>query len=157
MLIKKILLPLLLISFSSTLMAKSFKADDAVGFWLSEKEKAIIEIYKSGKEYEGKLVWLIDIHTGKDSNPLDKENPDKKLRKRPMLNLVNMRGFKFDGNKWDDGEIYDPESGKTYSSYFELEDKNTMSLRGYIGVSLFGRSSTWKRQKSNIPDKYLEN
>ena len=52
------------------------------------------------------------------------------------------------------GEIYDPESGKTYSAKMSLESPDTLSLRGYVGIPLFGRPSTWSRQKSKIPDEY---
>lgn len=57
-----------------------------------------------------------------------------------------LTGFRFDGDdEWKDGDIYDPESGKTYSCYLSLKDNNTLKVRGYIGVSLFGRSETWTR------------
>ena len=44
------------------------------------------------------------------------------------------------------GDIYDPESGKTYSSFFiHLKDKNTLKVRGYVGISLLGRTEIWTR------------
>jgi uncharacterized protein (DUF2147 family) len=60
--------------------------------------------------------------------------------------LVLLSNFKFDGNdKWKGGDIYDPESGKTYSSYLYLKGKNILKVRGYVGISLFGRTETWTR------------
>ena len=78
----------------------------------------------------------------------DSQNPDAKLRSRPRLGLVFMQGFKYDDdNKWDDGKIYDPESGKTYSCYMKMESANTMEVKGYIGFSLIGKSQSWTRVK----------
>jgi uncharacterized protein (DUF2147 family) len=57
-------------------------------------------------------------------------------------------GFEFKSeNNWEKGTIYDPENGKTYSCKIYLENKNTMKIRGYIGISLIGRTDTWTRIK----------
>jgi uncharacterized protein (DUF2147 family) len=151
---KKILLTLLLASFSFSSFSEKFKADDIVGFWLTKEERAVIEIYKEGESFEGKLVWLIDIHTGKKKEILDVNNPDNKLQKRSLQGLKNLEGFKFDGDEWTGGTIYDPKKGKTYSAKMKLESKDELHLRGFVGIPLFGRTSEWKRQSSNIPDKY---
>jgi len=74
-------------------------------------------------------------------------NPDEAKRKTPLKGLVNMRDFKYAGDgKWDDGKIYDPKNGSDYSCEMTLTDANTLEVRGYIGVSLFGRTDVWKRQ-----------
>ena len=122
------------------------KADDITGNWLTGgKEPAKIQIYKSGEKFSGKIVWLKNpIENGKQR--VDANNPDKAKRSNPIIGLVMLTGFKFDGNdEWKGGDIYDPESGKTYSSYLYLKDKNTLKVRGYVGISLFGRTETWAR------------
>jgi uncharacterized protein (DUF2147 family) len=87
-----------------------------------------------------------DPATGKPVT--DAQNPDPKLKNRPLLGLVFMQGFKYDDeNKWDDGKIYDPESGKTYSCYMKMASANAMEVKGYIGFSLIGKSQTWTRVK----------
>ena len=64
-----------------------------------------------------------------------------------MKGLENLRDFVFKGeNKWAEGRIYDPKSGSDYSCEMKLIDENTLEVRGYIGVSLFGRTDVWKRQ-----------
>ncbi|MFC7668720.1 DUF2147 domain-containing protein [Hymenobacter humi] len=112
-------------------------------------EKATFEIYRCGNNLCGKIVSLTvpnDPATGKPKT--DSQNPDPKLRNRPRLGLVFMQGFKYDDdNKWDDGKIYDPESGKTYSCYMKMESANTMEVKGYIGFSLIGKSQSWTRVK----------
>lgn len=92
------------------------KADDINGVWLNEDEDAHIKIENRDGKYYGTIVWLkepIDDETGKPK--LDDENPDPELQKRPVMGLELLSGFEFDGDEWDDGDIYDPKSGKTYS------------------------------------------
>ena len=76
---------------------------------------------------------------------LDKNNPDAGKQTRPVLGLVILTGFRFDTDAWDDGDVYDPEKGKTYSCTMTLKDKNTLKVRGYIGISLIGRTEVWTR------------
>ncbi len=75
----------------------------------------------------------------------DVQNPDTALRARSLCGLRIGSGFKQEGAEAaSGGRLYDPKSGKTYSGKFEVKG-NTLHLRGYIGVSLFGRSETWTR------------
>lgn len=157
MLMKKIFVLLSLIISSSLSFAEDISSDDIIGFWLSESGKGVIEIYKNDNTFEGKLVWIKDIHDGKMKDKLDKNNPDEKLQKRSLQGLKNLYGFTFEDNVWSGGKIYDPESGKTYSGKMELNSKGKLSLRGYVGIPLFGRTSEWTRQKAAIPDRYIKN
>ena len=120
-----------------------------LGIWANAEKKATFEIYKCGDKLCGKLVSLTtpnDPATGKPKT--DSQNPDPKLRNRPRLGLVFMQDLSYDDdNKGDDGKIYDPESGKTYSCYMKMESANTMEVKGYIGFSLIGKSQTWTRVK----------
>lgn len=122
------------------------KIYDIEGHWYNSEKTTKIMIYKtaSGK-YDGKIAWLKEPNeNGKPK--VDKDNPDKSLRSRPLLNLVIVKNLKSKGNnKYDGGTIYDPKSGNTYSSKVELSGPNTMKLRGYIGFSLIGRTETWTR------------
>ena len=122
------------------------KTDDIIGVWLTGgKEPAKIQIYKSGDKFYGKIIWLQNpIEGGKQR--VDANNPDKTKRNEPIIGLVMLKGFKFNGDdEWKGGDIYDPENGKTYSSYIYLKDKNTLKVRGYVGISLLGRTETWTR------------
>jgi uncharacterized protein (DUF2147 family) len=129
-----------------TALKSQTKADDIIGIWLTPgKEPAKIQIYKSGVKYYGKIVWLKNP-TDNGKPKVDGNNPDKSKRRNPVMDLVLLSGFKFDGDdEWKGGDIYDPESGKTYDSYLYLKDNNTLKVRGYIGISLFGRTETWIR------------
>ena len=136
-------------SFISFVAHSQNKADDIIGVWLtSGKEPAKIQIYKSGEKFYGKIIWLKNS-TGNGKQRMDGNNPDVTKRSNPIIGLMMLTGFKFDGDdEWKGGDIYDPESGKTYSSYMYLKEKNTLKVRGYVGISLFGRTETWTRAKS---------
>ena len=67
-------------------------------------------------------------------------------KNQPVIGLVIIRNMKQDGNEYDGGDILDPESGSVYRCKMHLEQDGTrLSLRGYIGFSLLGRSQTWER------------
>ncbi len=131
--------------FSLTIYSQN-KPDDIIGVWLTGgKEPAKIQIYKSGDKFYGKIIWLKNpAENGKQR--VDGNNPDKAKRNNPVVGLVILKGFKFNGDdEWKGGDIYDPESGKTYSSYLYLKNPTTLKLRGYVGIALFGRTETWTR------------
>jgi uncharacterized protein (DUF2147 family) len=128
----------------------SQNADDILGYWLSENKDAQIEIVKNGDKYFGKIIWLEEPYEEDGSEKRDDENPDEKLRDRKIMGLPLLNDFVFDkdDSEWDDGTIYDPESGSTYNAYmwFKDGDKDKLNLRGYIGLSIIGRTSVWTRE-----------
>ncbi|MEZ5046067.1 MAG: DUF2147 domain-containing protein [Chitinophagaceae bacterium] len=147
----KMLLTLFLTCFFQTMLFAQQTADAIVGNWKNGEGTGIIQIYKTTSgHYAGKIIWLkepIDPETGKPK--LDKRNPDKAKRTNPTLGLINMWGFSFNAKdqEWANGHIYDPKKGKEYSCKLKLKDKNTLDVRGYIGISLIGRTDTWTREK----------
>lgn len=134
------------------LNAQDFKADDILGVWMNEDKDAQVEIYKDNGKYFGKIVWLLNPIDEETNKPkLDDKNEDVSLRDRPVMGLLLLKDFVFDGDdEWEDGTIYDPKNGKTYSCYMEFEDEDDMStlkIRGYIGISLLGRTTYWTAVK----------
>jgi uncharacterized protein (DUF2147 family) len=131
------------------LFSKAQSADDIVGSWKNGEGTGIVQVYKTTSgHYAGKIVWLkepIDPETKKAK--LDKRNPNATLRTVPTLGLINLKGFLFNAadKVWDNGTIYDPKVGKEYSCKANLTGPNTLEVRGFIGVSLFGRTDTWTR------------
>jgi Delta7-sterol 5-desaturase len=121
------------------------KTDAISGIWQTHGDKpAKIQIYVSGGQYYGKIISL--QNPLEDGKPVvDKNNPDVSKRGQPVVGLVLLSGFKFDKDQWNGGQIYDPESGKTYSCILSLKDANTLKVRGYVGMSLFGRTEVWTR------------
>lgn len=128
-------------------------SDDIVGVWLNQKQDAKIEVVKCGDNYCGKIVWL-KIPTyppdSKEGTPgtakVDTKNPYATRRKTPIMGMQIMEGFQFAGdNLWNNGKIYDPDNGKTYSAKATLVSHDRLDLRGFVGISLFGRTEKWTR------------
>jgi len=140
----KLFITVALLLLGTTLTAQT-KGDDIVGVWLTAgKEPAKIQVYRSGDKYFGKIMWLKNPE--KDGKPkVDSKNPVKNKQGQKIIGLLILQNFKFDEDEWNDGKIYDPESGKTYSCNMSLNGTNTLKVRGYVGVSLFGRTETWTR------------
>lgn len=115
------------------------------GHWLNESGEGTVEIYKgkNGKFY-GKLSWLKQPYE-KGQPKKDKKNKDASLRNRPLIGLVLLKGFTKEESSYTGGTIYDPENGNTYSCKITPIDKDTLSIRGYIGISLIGRTTIWTR------------
>jgi uncharacterized protein (DUF2147 family) len=138
----------LLVGFNSIGQEKS-GTDDLLGIWLTGSKNGKVEIYKNGSNYQGKIVWLqepIDPATGKPKT--DVKHPDKSLHQRPVMGLVNLWGFKYKGDQvWENGHIYDPKNGKEYKCIITMKDKNTLDVRGYVGITLIGRTDVWTRTK----------
>lgn len=116
--------------------------------WFDEAKTSKVQIYcgTNGKFY-GKIVWLrdsLDKATGKPQT--DVENPNPQLRKNPVLNLLILKDFMPDPDNKDlytGGNIYDPDSGKTYCGKITFKG-NKLDLRGYLcSFSIFGRTETW--------------
>ena len=144
-LVLSFVLILLLVIVNAT---KAQKANELpLGTWTNEEKEARFQIFKCGEKLCGKITWLKEpMLNGKPK--VDSKNPDEKQRGRPVLGMVFMKDFSYEGNnKWDNGIIYDPKSGKTYSCYMKILDPNKMEVKGYIGISLVGRSQIWTRVK----------
>jgi len=137
--------------FAGEDFASAGAADAVLGDWATPENKSKVNIYSCGDRYCGKIVWLKEPlfekgHAKAGQTKVDDKNPDAGLRMRPIQGLELMRDFRFDGdNEWEDGKIYDPENGKTYSCKMTLENNNILKVRGYIGFSLLGRTSIWTR------------
>ena len=121
------------------------EGDKVLGIWLSEEKDGKVEIFKAGNKYMGKLIWSnkmyeVDGVTSKK----DLKNAEEKLRTRNLKDLLLLTDFVFEDGEWTDGKIYDPKSGKTYSSTMKLQGA-TLNIRGYVGISLLGRTTIWTR------------
>lgn len=137
---------LLSLAFSTGSQAQS-NADDLIGVWEPSHGKARVKIEKIGEKYYGKIVWLREPNDEETGEPkTDRNNPDEALRSTPLRGYRILKDFVFTGDgEWTEGTIYDPENGNNYSCTIKMKDENTLDIRGYIGVSAFGRTDVWKR------------
>jgi hypothetical protein len=94
--------------------------------------------------FVGRLSHLFP-EPGDDPNPVCGQCPGDKLN-QPLLGLVFIEGMKQSGLDYDGGTILDPETGKVYSASMRLSaDGTQLNVRGFVGLSIFGRSQTWTR------------
>jgi len=152
-LLKKFLLIIVMLFPLSSVHAD--EADNILGIWLTAEGKSKVEIYKCSEKYCGKIIWMKEPQfpaddpkgmAGKDK--IDRENPDETLRTRPLLGMNIIDGFVYDGeSEWNEGTIYDPRNGKKYNCKMTLTDENTLDVRGYVGLPLFGRTAIWTRTR----------
>ena len=114
------------------------------GLW--KNEDASFEVYEENGKLNAKIISLREPLAPDGRQKTDIHNPDAGKHSRPIVGMVFMTGFTPTGSgKWGNGTIYDPKSGNTYSCNMELQGTDTLKVRGYIGVSLIGRTETWKR------------
>ena len=138
------ILVLLVLLFSTT----SFMAQDVFGKWktIDDKSgdaKAFIEIYEEeGKAY-GRILELINP---KQKDPKCDRCPDED-KDKPVVGLKFIKGLQKDGAIYSGGKILDPANGKLYKCYITLVEKDKLKVRGYIGITLLGRTQYWYRVK----------
>ncbi len=123
----------------------TFAQDPIEGLWYNEEKTAKIKIYKAKNDkFYGKIDWLKEpVKDGKART--DEKNPDKDKRNEPLLGLVVLKGFEKSGkDEYEDGTIYDPKNGKTYSCIITYKG-NELDVRGYVGFSWIGRTAIWTR------------
>ena len=133
-------LTIVFLNFSMMLFSQS-KADDIVGTWYSPVKEGNVQIYKSGKSYNGKLIYL-KHSSDSDGNPiLDVNNPDKEKRKMPLVGILLLKDITYDDkkNSWK-GKLYDYDGnkGNTYDSYLTITKNGNLNIKGFWGLSFFG-------------------
>ncbi|HEY1044173.1 MAG TPA: DUF2147 domain-containing protein [Telluria sp.] len=122
-----------------------------VGLWqsiddISGKPRALIRISEHKGVLEGRIEKLYRA-PGQDQDPVC-DSCEGARHNQPVIGMVFMSGLKKDGDEYNGGEILDPDNGKVYRSKLALRDGGRqLSVRGYIGVPLLGRSQTWVRHE----------
>ncbi len=135
---KKLILSCMAMLLTLAVFAQS--NDPIIGKWENSSKEGRIEIYKKGDKYFGKLYWI------KDASKKDVNNPDEKLRSRNIQGLEILTNFTKKGKTYEGGEIYDPKSGKTYSCKMTPKG-DKLEVRGFVGVSLLGRTEVFTKIK----------
>ena len=104
-----------------------------------------------GSKVCGSLYWLKKPVSANGLPKRDKHNPNEALRDRPLCGLQILTGFQSANDAlWQDGEIYNPDDGLTFSSTMKLSPEGTLKIRGYVGISLFGKTLEWVRPVEEI-------
>lgn len=136
-----LLLSMVLIAFSAqsqSVLGKWKTIDDATG-----DAKSIVEITERDGKIYGKVVQILNPAM-KDLKCKDCSGDDKD---KPVLGIEVIKGLKKDGDKYSDGKILDPSSGKLYKCTVSFDGADKLKVRGYVGISAFGRNQIWHRVK----------
>jgi uncharacterized protein (DUF2147 family) len=124
--------------------------DDVRGLWVdhreADKRKVAVWIEDCDGLLCGRIYWQKKPLLADGQPKHDRHNPDAALRERPLCGLRILTGFRRtkDG-AWSAGHIYNPNDGRTYSSTLQLESDGSLRVRGYVGLSLFGKTVEWVR------------
>ena len=95
--------------------------------------------------YKAQVFWLEKPNNPDGSIRTDVKNPDPAKRNTPSDQIVLIESVSYNGedNVWDDGNIYDPTSGKVYKTVVDFKDNKTLRVRGYLGP--FSKSLYWEK------------
>jgi uncharacterized protein (DUF2147 family) len=134
----------LLLFFTTALSQNRFLGkwktiDDETG-----KPVSVVEIFESKGRIYGKIVELYNpknVHRKCENCTGDDKN-------KPLLGLIVIKGLTKDGNEYSNGKILDPKQGKLYKCTISLDGNDRLKVRGFIGVSLIGRTQVWERLKT---------
>jgi uncharacterized protein (DUF2147 family) len=114
-------------------------------------EGSQIQIYKTKEGmYEGKVIWM-EYPNHPDGKPRrDVKNPDPQKRNQTNVGIIIIKGFTYNEahDEWENGSIYNPVSGKTYRSYMKFDTNGKLKVRGYLGISLLGKTVTWTKENT---------
>lgn len=144
---KLLLFSLIILSIGISFGFTTKSPNDIVGIWQNSSGKGHVQIFERSGKYYGKIVWLREALDATGHPKVDRKNEDPNRRTKPLIGLTMMRDFAYDDGEWSDGYIYNPSDGKEYKGYIKMQDPNTLDVRGYIGISLFGKTDTWTRVK----------
>ena len=121
-------------------------------YWVSEKDGWTVKTGPCNTDASDLCAWLVDFKLRPNDppgyQPVDENNPDRKKRADKMCGHLMMGGFHPSDDRdvtWDGGWIYDPDHGSTYSGKITLVDRDTVRLRGFIGISLLGKTLVLRR------------
>jgi uncharacterized protein (DUF2147 family) len=138
----------LLVSWT-TISPAPVASDRILGRWISLEGNVIVEVFKDSLTYKGKVDWFDD--SDDPAHPMniraDVHNPDPSLRSRKIIGLTVLQGLTYNSksNSWENGKIYDVNTGKVWSSTIRLENDSLLRIRGFWHFEFFGKTMTFKR------------
>lgn len=129
---------------------------EVIGQWLTPNDGAVIEIYRDGERFNGRIVALREPTYPQDypegslagKTRRDINNPDTSLRNRTIVGVNLIEGHDYIGEgRYQGGFIYDPRDGGTYQSEMSLQSDGTLAVRGFVGIPLFGKTQVWRPKR----------
>jgi uncharacterized protein (DUF2147 family) len=155
---RRFAIPLVVMFMLAGVPAFGQDGDAILGLWATDPEggggEAHVDVVKTDGKYHGKIIWLAEPvyppgdPKGTPGEPkTDLNNPDPALQQEPVIGLEIIKDFVYKGDGvWHKGTVYDPDNGKTYKCKIKFGDsEKVLKVRGFIGVSLLGRTTEWTR------------
>lgn len=126
--------------------------DDIRGPWVEDGKRMVaVWIEDCNGLLCGRIYWLKKLLSASGHPKQDPNNPDATLRDRPLCGLTILNSFRREkGYTWSAGKIYNPNDGRTFNGTISLENDGTLKIRGYVGISLFGKTVKWVRPQENM-------
>ncbi|CAI8351190.1 MAG: Uncharacterised protein [Cryomorphaceae bacterium] len=138
---------------AASLLLSSFSAyaqHEITGQWFNQEKTSKLEVYEQDGRYFGKIIWLERTTNSDGSSPrTDEFHPNAEQRTTPLMDMVILKDLTWNekDQQWQNGIIYDPEVGKTYDCYCELQKDGSLYFKGYVlGLTWLGRSTIWTRK-----------
>lgn len=130
------------------IITNSINSQSIFGKWYSTNEEtgeidSVIEVYKKQEKAFGKII---EIKNSERKNAVCDLCKDKNKNK-PILGLNILNGLEKDGEEWSGGTILDPRNGNVYKCFIQLVQQDKLKIRGYLGLSIFGKTAYWQRAK----------
>ncbi len=135
--------------------AQGSDPEDVRGLWVDhrdgDKRKVAVWIEDCDGLLCGRIYWLKKPLSAGGAPKRDRHNPDAALRDRPLCGLRILTGFRrTKESTWGSGHIYNPNDGRTFSSTMSLQHDGSLRIRGYVGVSFFGKTVEWVRPQEPL-------
>lgn len=141
-----------LISATATVSLAAGGTPKEAGVWFDETGKGAVKIEPCGDKLCGRIVWLKDLVNDQGEVLTDKNNPDAAQRTRTICGLPVLGQLQqMPEGGYDGGWVYDPKVGKSYSVAIVLAGPDDLTVTGYKGVKLLGKSFGWTRAKTELP------
>ncbi|MEJ7694008.1 DUF2147 domain-containing protein [Daejeonella sp.] len=124
-------------------------SDAILGQWMSTRRNVKVQVYKEGAEFKGRVTWFKD--NDDPSKPmatrLDENNPDPKLRKRKVLGMQVLSRLEYNAktSRWENGRIYDPKTGRQWSSVAYLDTEGVLNVKGYWQFEFIGKTMRFRK------------
>jgi uncharacterized protein (DUF2147 family) len=125
----------------AAIAAPALAAEPITGRWVTNDKDAVVAIGKCGKALCGTIErFLILPKGGNDQRDVNNANPAKRTRK--LIGTPILTGLMPGGDVWK-GQVYDPKTGRTYTSEVRRKDARTLEVKGCFGPLC--QTQVWKK------------
>ncbi|WP_290987087.1 DUF2147 domain-containing protein [Hyphomicrobium sp.] len=132
--------------------APAFADPKEVGVWYDDTGKGAVKIeICTPTTLCAKIYWLKEPMADNGKPKIDRFNPEPAMRNRPICGLPIMGDLVKVDSGFDNGWVYDPKEGKSYSVALDLVDQDTLKVTGYKGMRFLGKSFIWTRAPADLP------